>query len=131
MATDARKNITEDNNAQGKEHNNLYYWIYVAGATIGLGVVDFIFLRPENHLGSFLVLGGWTSLVVIFELHKRGYGRLTIIGGFLATLIISVELAGIVGPTHLPDLDLLASCSQLATKLLRTVVPGKAYPLAR
>lgn len=105
MTDEPRGEVQDDNKPSNKEHDDLYHWVYVAMSTIGVGLVDFIFLRPEHHLISFLVLAGWISLVVIHELHKRGLGRWHIIGYVFATFVISIELAGIVGPVHLPDTE--------------------------
>ena len=97
--------VTNDDEPKNNEHNDLYHWVYVVFPAIFVGIVDFIFLRPVYHLLSFLVFGGCISLVVIYELHKRKFGRGLIICAVLSIFTISVAFAALIGPVHLPDTE--------------------------
>jgi hypothetical protein len=55
VAKDDSGEVPANNNGQKDHHNDLYHWVYVAGATIILGIVDFITLYPVSHLLSFTV----------------------------------------------------------------------------
>jgi hypothetical protein len=112
MRQDGSGNPAEEHNAKENEHSDLYHWVYVAGTTFLVGIVDFIFLLPENHLLAFLVVASWLSLVAIYELRKR-LSVSTMIAVILLIFLLSIVIAIIVGPVHLPD-----------TEAIGTLVPG-------
>lgn len=105
MMEDDNSNTPEHNERQHHQHNDLYHIVYVAGATILLGVVDFVFLYPENHLLSFLILSAWLSLPAIYELHSRGLTEhiLPTIG---AIFCIPLAMFAIIGPNLAPDMEI-------------------------
>ena len=67
MSQGGSGNPAEKHNGEKNEHSDLYHWVYVAGATFLVGIADFIFLLPENHLLAFLVVASWFSLAAIYE----------------------------------------------------------------
>jgi hypothetical protein len=95
----------ERNQPKKDEHKDLYHWVYVAGGTLLVGVADFIFLWPENHLFAFLLLAAWISLVIIYETHQLHYSQRSIVIVVLSVFSISVGLSALVGPVHLPDAE--------------------------
>lgn len=93
--------ISTDNNGQQSQHNDLYHWIYVAGATIALGFVNFFSLYPEDHRLSFLVLSCLLSLVAVYELHSRGWSA-HIPPAIGAIFCVPLAIFAIIGP-NLPE----------------------------
>lgn len=105
MSQDGTEHTANHDNGNQNGHNDLYHWVYVALPTGLIGIADYIFLYPENHLLAFLLLGAWISLVLVYELHKIGYSQSKIATVVLTVMVASVALAAIVGPAHLPDVE--------------------------
>jgi len=113
MAEDHSTDGSGTANRNHDNHKNLYHWVYVAGISLLTGVVDFVFLWPEWHLGALLVLATWFSLVAIFEFRnsKKGLAVSVPVLLFVVALIANffipasgpeVEIVGTLQPGNLP-----------------------------
>ena len=91
---------TVDNNHDS--YKRLYHWVYVAGFCILTGVVDFIFLWPENHLSALLVVAAALSLVAIYELTVLGWARPYVATAVIVIFVLAVGTNWAIGPipTH-------------------------------
>ena len=105
--------MTEDRGADsgGKSDNNhnnhkdLYHWVYVFGTTVFVGVADFMFFWPENHLSALLVLAAWLGLVAIYELHTRKMRPWGIALVVICLFGFAVITYAIVGPIQIPEIE--------------------------
>jgi hypothetical protein len=99
---DSPDKVQHNNKGQQPEHGDLYHYVYVFGATLGVGLIDFLFFWHDNHLIALLIGAAWLALVSIFELrHYRKWQIGVPIGWFAAALIAY----WIIGPVHRPEVE--------------------------
>ena len=89
MSENGSKNGGGTTNDNHDKHKKLYHWVYVAGFSILTGVVDFIFLWPENHFAALLVIAAALSLVVIYELTIRGVSHYLVVAAVIGLFILA------------------------------------------
>jgi hypothetical protein len=104
-----RKEVSDENKRNESNHNDLYHWVYVAIPVVFAGFVNFIFLRPEHHLLSFIMFSAWINLVVVYQLYKSKYTNNIIALSVILVFASSIVVAAIVGPVHLPDTETVGS----------------------
>ena len=89
--------MTEDGihnrNSSQHQHNDLYHWVYVFGATFLVGIMDFAFFWKDDHLAALLILASWVGLISVYELYTRHWSVTSILGFILG----SYAIAGIAG----------------------------------
>jgi hypothetical protein len=103
---DSPDEIQHNNKGQQPEHGDLYHYVYVFGATLGVGLIDFLFFWHDNHLIALLIGAAWLALVSVFELrHDRKWQIGVPIGRFAAALIANY----IIGPVRMPEIEVIGT----------------------
>jgi len=94
MSDNDSQKVADHKNSKQPEHRDLYHYVYVFGGSVGVGVVDFVFIWPDHHLLALLIAAAWFSPIAIFELRDfRPEWRVTVpvflfMGALIANFII-------------------------------------------
>jgi hypothetical protein len=81
-----------------QQYKSLYHRIYILGLALLGAAVTSALAWKENHLVALLIFASFVALVLIYELHTRGWGFGSIAGFSLGCYVLAWIIFQIVGP---------------------------------
>jgi hypothetical protein len=97
--------MVENAGTKDPEDKSLYHRVYILGLALLGAAVTSVLAWKESHLVALLIFASFVALVLIYELHTRGWGSRSITGFSLGCYVLAWIIFQIVGPNLPAETD--------------------------